>query len=139
MKLKQITETVSLFCAFIILAGCAFFAAPSEAHAASLTGTWSGSGSMTINSKGTERVRCRVTYSRVSGQTFSMYARCASGAGKLSQSGSLTRISGNNFQGSVYNAQYGVSASVYVKLRGRKQTVYISSAGGSGQFSLRKR
>lgn len=139
MLLQRIITSVSTVVAVIALAAGLTVVVPSVSDAASLSGTWSGSGRMTISSKGTERVRCRVTYSRVSGQTFRMNARCASGAGRLTQSGTLTRISGNDFQGSVYNAKYGVSASVYVKIRGRKQSVFISSAGGSGSFTLRRR
>ena len=130
--------TVVWLTAAILATGSVLFHS-TPAEAASLTGTWVGSGTMTINSKGTERVRCRVSYSRRSGQTFTMNARCASGAGRLSQSGTLSRIAGNKFQGSVYNAKFGVSASVYVTIQGRRQTVHISSAGGSGRFSLRRR
>ncbi|MEO0620422.1 MAG: hypothetical protein AAFZ01_14225, partial [Pseudomonadota bacterium] len=60
-------------------------------------------------------------------------------AGRLTQSGSLVKTASNKYQGTVFNAQHGISATVYVTLRGRRQSVYITSAGGTGRFALRKR
>jgi hypothetical protein len=110
----------------------------SSASAASLSGTWRGGGVMKLNSGGQEKVRCKVTYFRVSSTTFSMDARCASGAGRIDQNGSLVKTSKNKYQGTVFNQQHGVTATVYITLHGRKQSVYISSPGGTGSFTLRK-
>ena len=139
MSFRHIATSVSFILGVTGLAAGLLVASPTPTEAASLKGTWSGSGRMTINSKGSERVRCRVTYSRISGQKFSMRARCASGAGRLTQSGTLSRVAGNTFQGTVFNAKFNVTASVYVTISGRQQPVPITSAGGSGRFTLRRR
>ncbi|MGI9406491.1 MAG: hypothetical protein ACR2O4_08980 [Hyphomicrobiaceae bacterium] len=94
---------------------------------------------MQLNSGAQERVRCNVKYFRQSATMFSISARCASGAGRIDQTGSLIKTGSNEYQGTVFNAQHGISANVYVTLRGRRQSVSISSSGGSASLSLRKR
>ena len=111
----------------------------SVAEAASLTGTWRGKGKMTLNSGAKETVRCRVRYSAQSSIKFDMNAKCASVSGSINQNGSLQKVGENRYSGSVYNAQYGVTASVHVRVNGSRQRISISSDKGSASISLSKR
>ncbi|MGI9522566.1 MAG: hypothetical protein ACR2PG_13055 [Hyphomicrobiaceae bacterium] len=110
-----------------------------SAQAASITGRWSGGGTVQLSSGGRERVRCRVTYRRIAGQRFSVYARCASSGTKIDQLGQLRRVSKSRYVGSVRNQQYNVSANVVVIVSGKRQTVSLSSSAGSARLRLRRR
>jgi len=139
MTFKRFPAPISSAIASVVVAGMLSAAGTQITVAAELSGSWSGGGVMNLSSGGQERVRCKVKYFRVSEAVFSMSARCASGAGRLDQTGSLTKTGTDKYQGTVYNPQHGVTATVYVTLHGRRQSVFISSAGGTGSFSLKKR
>ena len=132
LALHQIA--LSALVAVFVLAGLSF-----EAHAASITGNWRGAGVVNLKSGGKEKVRCTVTYGRAGGQNFSVDARCASGAGRVDQTGVLTRKSNSRYVGTVRNAQYSVTATVTVKVNGKKQTVHISSSEGTANLQLTRR
>ena len=124
----------------VIAAASLLWIAPATetSAASSLSGSWKGGGTMTLNSGAKERVSCRVKYFRQSSTTFSMSAKCASGAGSLNQTGSLIAVGTNKYSGTVFNAKHGITANVYITLNGRKQNVSISSSAGSASLSLRK-
>ena len=115
------------------------FTAPAMAAGPSISGQWVGKGTMVLNSGAKENVRCRVRYGRVAGQTFSLTARCATGATRIDQSGELERIGKNSYVGEVHNKQFGVNARVRITVAGRRQTVAISSSHGRATISLKRR
>jgi len=110
-----------------------------DAEAASITGKWWGNGIVKLKDGGEESVRCTVTYGRVGGQDFSLKARCASGAGRVDQTGILKRISKNHYVGTVKSLQYSVTATVTVNVSGTNQVVWISSNRGTASLQLAKR
>ena len=114
-------------------------ALPSQAHAASIKGSWRGAGVVTSKSGARERVRCRVTYGRTRGKFFSVNARCASSAGQFNQSGTVKRVSRNRYVGTVYNTDYNVRGRVVIRAKGKRQSVSITSSEGKGYLSLRRR
>ncbi|MGI9406472.1 MAG: hypothetical protein ACR2O4_08885 [Hyphomicrobiaceae bacterium] len=110
-----------------------------SASPASISGKWHGSGVVKLKEGGQETVRCRVTYGRIAGQDFSLNARCASGAGRLNQSGKLTRVATNKYVGNVTSNEYSVSARVAITVNGGFQHVTISSDQGSANLRLARR
>lgn len=108
------------------------------ADAAPLAGSWSGGGTVTLKNGQRERVRCRVSY-RPSGRTVAVTATCSHAGGRTTQKGRVSRRGKNVYGGFFRNAQYAVSGSVTVKVRGSQQTVTATSTQGRIYLSLRKR
>ena len=109
------------------------------ATGASIKGQWAGTGSVKQTSGDEERVRCRVTYGRISGQDFSLKARCATNAARIDQSGQLKRVSNNRYVGRVHNELFNISAKVLVTVSGQRQKVDILSENGSASLVLNRR
>lgn len=114
---------------------CAFAA---TASADMLSGTWSGSGSVSPKEGKTEAVRCKVTYSP-EGSAVSVTATCASSSTTIHQTGSLSKVSDSKYVGDFYNSQYDISGRVRVTISGSSQTVTFSSPRGSGSLHLSRR
>lgn len=108
-------------------------------HAASLSGEWVGGGFIEPRAGTRERVRCRVRYSRVSRNVFSVNARCASPSGSLNQTGEVIRVRANRYVGDFYNAQFNEYGRARVIVRGRSQSVTVTTGSGRGRLTLRKR
>ncbi len=133
---KSIMRRMTLAATFAAFASLGM---PSDAQAASITGKWKGSGTVSLKSGGKETVRCSVTYGRAGGKTFSVNARCASGAGRVDQTGVLKRVTNTKYVGTVKNMQYSVVAKVTVNVNGTKQNVKISSSKGTARLQLARR
>lgn len=112
---------------------------PTTAQAASLTGAWSGGGTVKLKTGHKERVRCRVRYTKGSGKTYGVSATCATTAGTISQSGRVVKVRGNRYSGRLYNADYAVSGRISISVSGKRQTVTVTSPKGNGRLSLSKR
>jgi hypothetical protein len=128
---------------------------PGLAHAdspfANYAGNWSGSGTITIAEGGTERIRCRGTYSvDGSGNNLHQVLRCASDSYKFELTSDIAAKGSNvtgswseasrgvngTVEGSISNGEVnalvqtnGYAASFNVTTRGNKQSVNISSKG----------
>ncbi len=113
--------------------------AASPVAAATLDGAWSGSGVIKPRSAEAERVRCRVSYSRLSQKVYSVSATCASASNTIRQTGELLMIRPNLFVGDFYNRQFDIRGRIRVVLSGRTQTVTLSSSDGNGSLRLRRR
>ncbi|MEH2509692.1 hypothetical protein V1291_001046 [Nitrobacteraceae bacterium AZCC 1564] len=138
------------------LAAAIFVMAPAVVHAdsapfANFAGNWSGNGTISIAEGGTERIRCRGTYTvDGSGNNLHQVLRCASDSYKFELTSDVaasgSNISGSwneasrgingSIQGSVANGQInalvqtnGYAATFNVVTRGNKQSVNISSKG----------
>jgi hypothetical protein len=115
------------------------FATPQQAVAQSLEGTWSGAGVAKPTSGQSERVRCRITYSRESPKVFGVAATCATPSVKFHQTGKVLMVNSTRFVGDFYNPEYDVSGRVRVILKGSTQTATFSGPKGSGSMTLTKR
>jgi hypothetical protein len=109
------------------------------AHAQSLEGTWNGSGVAKPASGQSERVRCKMTYTRESPKVFGVSATCATTSVKFHQTGKLLMVSPTRFIGDFYNPEYDVSGRVRVTLKGSSQIVNFSGPKGTGSLTLTKR
>jgi hypothetical protein len=114
--------------------------ATSASAAANIIGSWSGRGSVTLNSGQVEPVSCRISYEKGDdkGRTFVLYATCATTAGTFEQSGRVSKRSSSSYSGSLYSDQYSVSGKVTVSVKGSSQTLRVSSKNGRGSLSLRR-
>lgn len=118
---------------------------------ASYAGNWSGNGTITIAEGGTERIRCRGTYTVAGGgNNLHQVLRCASDSYRFeltsdvaargnSLSGSWSEASRNvagTIEGSIVNGQVNAlvttnafAATFNMSMRGNRQSVVISSKG----------
>jgi hypothetical protein len=48
----------------------------------------------------------------------------------------LRNVGGNSYQGSFYTSEYNISGTIYVVVRGNKQSVQLSSSAGSASLQL---
>jgi len=118
---------------------------------AAMSGSWSGTGSVTLASGATERIRCRATYEVApSGNTFQQSLRCSSDSynfdlrssvvrsgdavsGTWSETsrnvtgGIAGRVSGSQIQAMIQGPAF--SASLTLATQGDRQTVNIRSQG----------
>ena len=111
----------------------------SSARSDVLSGAWSGGGTVKLTSGHVEKVRCRVKYSKSTGKTYLISATCSSTGGTFAQTGRVVQISGSRFRGRLYSDQYDVSGNVSISVRGKRQTVSVSSEKGRGSLALSKR
>ncbi len=109
------------------------------AAAASLAGSWSGSGAVKTSAGKGENVRCRVSYARLAPKIFSVNARCATPSIALRQTGELLMVRPNVYVGDFYNSEFNIRGRIRVVVKGRRQAVTLSSDSGKGRLSLRKR
>lgn len=110
--------------------------APVTAEQASLEGTWSGGGTVILPTGDRERARCRATFHRKSASLFGMNAVCATSSTRVAQTAELSRTSANRFSGEFYNADFAISGSISVTVRGNSLIATLSGGGGSAHFTL---
>ena len=103
---------------------------PGETQSAGLEGSWSGGGSASFASGGTERARCRAHYSRRSNDGYVVRAICATASTRVEQTISLRKVAQNRYAGSFYSSEYGASGSVSVTVQGNTQSVRLTSSAG---------
>ena len=109
------------------------------AQSPGLEGFWRGSGHIKAKDASRERVRCRVTYTRRSSNTYGVDAKCASQAANITQSGQVMRTGRNRYAGQFYNYDYNVRGQIAVIVRGNRQFVTLRSEAGSGRLTLFRR
>lgn len=109
-----------------------------NAEPASLTGSWSGNGSISFSSGSKERARCRAHFAKTGASSYAMSATCATPSAKVDQSATLYRSGANSYTGSFFNQQYNTGGSIRITVSGRTQSVHLSGEAGSAIFKLRK-
>lgn len=112
---------------------------PMTGHAASLDGSWSGTGFVKPSDSKRQKVRCRITYTRETSKVFRVRAACATTSNKFIQTGRVLKVSSKRYIGDFYNQKFDVSGRVRVSVSGSRQTVSFSSLKGHGRVTLRKR
>lgn len=125
--------------AFIIIVAIGSFTGVPTSHAAGLSGTWAGGGTVKLNTGQVEKVRCRIRYEEGSGRTFVIYANCSHANGTFQQSGRIVKRSSSSYSGSLYSDQYSVSGDINISVNGNRQTLSARSPKGSARIILTKR
>lgn len=126
---------------FVCLLAFTFGLFPGEraAEAASIEGSWSGSGTVKLTEGGVERVRCRIRYEKSTGRTFVLHVTCAHSNGTFRVSGRIVRLSGGNrYSGRLYSDQYSVAGDVGISVSGSRQTLTAKSTKGTATVKLTK-
>jgi hypothetical protein len=123
------------------VAAIAALSSPYDAPAqqlASLEGSWSGNGRVLFPSGASESARCRAIFRKAGGNSFSMSATCATQSARVQQTANLERVSANRFVGDFHNAEYNVTGSITISVRGSGLSASMSGGGASAQFSLQR-
>ena len=137
--LRQQSHCMRILQLFLLVLSICICPASGHAKTVSIIGTWSGGGVMRFASGSKERVRCRVRYHKSSAKTYGAVATCATTSGKITQTAQIRKRGKGRYSGTFYNSQFNVSGRIRVIMRGRRQTVTLTSRGGSGRLRLRKR
>ncbi len=123
--------------ASFLVAACVLGAASTAiAQPATLEGTWNGGGTVVFPSGDRERARCRATFRRRSATSFGMNAVCSTASARVAQTADLVRVSANRFTGEFYNAEYAVSGSITITVKGNRLSAALSGGGGTAHFNL---
>lgn len=109
-----------------------------RAEANELAGSWSGSGRIVLPSGDTERARCRASFRKQGGKSYSMSATCTTPSVTVAQTARVSRVSDTGFSGSFNNAEFGISGSISITVRGSRLTASLSGGGSSGTINLSK-
>ncbi len=129
----------AVFRPLAVLAAGALLATAAQAQSSSIEGTWRGSGYVSYASGDKERVTCRATYTRISGDAYTLNATCASPSGSVSQSATVLDRGGGTYRGDIFNVQYNTYGSIVVEVSGNSQRVTLRGEAGSGVFTLTRR
>jgi len=121
-------------------AAAALLMAPSLAYAdtpfANYAGNWSGNGTITIAEGGTERIRCRGTYTvDGSGNNLHQVLRCASDSYKFELTSDIA-AKGNNITGSWSEASRGVNGIVEGSISNGQVTAMVQTNGYAATFNV---
>lgn len=102
---------------------------------APLSGSWSGSGTVTLDDGSTERIRCRAKYAPI-GPTMEMSLTCASDAYKFNL-GANVRAEGSAITGSWSETSRNISGSLQGRGSGGNFEVVASAAGFNANIALK--
>ena len=127
----------------LLIAAAVLFAAGivnSESKAQSgpfapMAGTWSGSGTVTLDDGSTERIRCRAKYAPI-GPTMELSLTCASDAYKFNL-GANVRAEGSAITGSWSEASRNISGSLQGRGGGGNFEVVASTAGFNASIAMK--
>lgn len=115
--------------------------APALAHAdstsfANYAGNWSGNGTITIAEGGTERIRCRGTYTvDGGGNNLHQVLRCASDSYKFELTSNIL-AKGSNITGSWSEASRGVNGTVEGSISDGQVTALVQTNGYAATFNV---
>lgn len=102
---------------------------------AAMAGSWSGSGTVTLDDGSTERIRCRAKYAPI-GPTMEMSLTCASDAYKFNLAANV-RAEGHAVTGSWSEASRNISGSLQGRGGGGNFEVVASAAGFNANIGLK--
>jgi len=121
-----------LLTAMSIVAG----STPGNCQAVNLEGAWTGGGPVTFASGQREQAHCHARYHQRSNEGYVVTTVCATASVRAEQTATLRKIAENKYRGSFYNSEYGVSGTVYVVVRGNRQSVRLTSSAGWASFTF---
>jgi hypothetical protein len=102
---------------------------------APLAGSWSGTGTVTLDDGSTERIRCRAKYAPI-GPTMEMSLTCASDAYKFNLAATV-RAEGGAIAGSWSEASRNISGSLQGRGAGGNYELIASTAGFNANIALK--
>ena len=125
-----------------LVAGLALLGSGSAAHAGAFddyAGTWSGNGTITIADAGTERIRCRGTYTvDAAGNGLHQNIKCASDSYKFELKSNV-EAAGSKITGSWSEATRNVNGSLEGSISGSDITALVQTNGYAATFNVSTR
>ena len=112
--------------------------AVATAQGEGLAGSWRGNGSVVLPSGATETARCRVSFSKQGGKSYSMNAICASSSARVVQTASLEQVGANRFAGDFTDSEYGVTGTIRLTLSGNSLSANLNGGGAKTYFNLNR-
>ena len=109
--------------------------AAGAAHAADLSGSWKGGGTVTFSGGSQEQARCRATFKPSGKSAYDVSATCATQSGTVSQT-AFIRGTGSRFRGTFYNPEFDTTGNISISVNGRSQLVRLNSTKGSALIRL---
>ena len=122
----------------LAVAAVSFLFAPSLAAAgafASLSGSWSGSGSIRLEDGRSEALKCRAYYSPKGDENLGLALRCASSSNKIELRAQLT-ASGSRIAGHWEERTFNASGTVAGHASGNNLKLAIVGGGFSGSMAV---
>src|SRR5215472_10821889 len=98
MHYRKVTQAVL----FISLLAIPQASAQARRESQSLSGSWSGGGTVAYSSGHRERARCQVHYSGGGGSQVTASATCATASGRITQTARLRKTGPNSYSGSFF-------------------------------------
>lgn len=123
-------------CAGAVLVAFGAASATDASAAEGLDGWWRGAGTVVYSNGAREKVQCRAHYSKRGQNLYQVNATCATPSGKAQQTASLQKVGDNAYRGGFNNAEYNVSGTMYVVVKGSGQNVRLSSSSGTASLRL---
>jgi hypothetical protein len=103
---------------------------------ASLEGAWSGGGTISFATGGTEQARCRARFSRAGEHSYTVNATCATASGRAAQTATVRQVGTNRYSGRFYNSEYSISGVIDIVVHGSSQIVRLTSESASAVLNL---
>lgn len=119
----------------LTLALAAPVAAMADGPFSSLTGSWSGTGSVKFSGGQSEPIRCKLYYNPKSGSELALALRCASSSAKIEMRANLVS-SGGNLSGTWEERSYNASGSVTGKAAANSLSMKIEGGGLTGSMHV---
>jgi len=124
--------------AVIAIAAIAALPGVTRADPDSLSGSWSGSGSVTFASSGArEKAKCRAEFSPSSASSYRVYGTCATQSGKVTQNSEVFKTTANRYRGNFHNPEFDISGTIAITVHGRSLTATLTSSSGTGVLVLK--
>lgn len=101
--------------------------------AASLEGSWRGSGIVT-HRRGADPVRCRVTFTRVTAKSFAVSSPCTTKTGRYEVTGRVVSSGPNRYFGQLQGQ--GQGGRTVIVQNGNRLSVTVTGGRGSARLSL---
>ena len=122
----------------VLAASMILLASPGQAQSgpfANLAGAWSGTGQILVADGGSERIRCRATYT-VEGSAVSQVLRCASDSYRFDLTTNVT-ASGNNLSGNWSETSRNVNGTLGGKISGGDINALVEANGFAASLTMK--
>jgi hypothetical protein len=124
----------------VVAASMMLLASPGQAQTgpfANLAGAWSGTGQILIADGGSERIRCRATYTvENTGSALNQVLRCASDSYRFDLTTNVT-ASGNTLSGIWSETSRNVNGTLGGKINGGDINALVEANGFAASFSMK--
>jgi hypothetical protein len=135
LSLPRLSTTLT---AAALLAGAASLPALAAGPFESLSGNWSGTGTVHPQGGSPERIRCNANYRPQGGSDLTVRLRCASDSYTFDLSGQIS-TDGSSLRGQWNENSRGVGGTVEGTVRGDRMQVHIETAGFSAALGITTR